>query len=160
MHPSQPDFDAFTQGLTSKSDKIRALARHGVPTKDIARYLAIRYQHARNVLVQSGLHRVGSASEGEASVASDAAVSGSGTSTWVELDASGRLQITPALLTSAGLRPGEIVHVRLAEGGLEVLSKSAALKRAHQIVSEFVPPDISLVDELIAERRREAGEMG
>jgi hypothetical protein len=153
------DFDTLTAGLASKSDKIRALARHGVPTKDIARYLAIRYQHARNVLVHSGLHRVGTAPEAGKDTNGDAA-SGTTASIWVELDESGRLQIAPALLMGAGLRPGETVHVRLADGGFEVLSKRAALKRAQQIVSEFVPPGVSLVDELIAERRRETEEAG
>lgn len=41
----------LTSGLTTKSEKIRVLADHGVPRSDIARYLNIRYQHVRNVLV-------------------------------------------------------------------------------------------------------------
>ena len=39
---------------------------------------------------------------------------------------------------------------------IEILTQRAAVKRARDIVRKFVPPGVSLVDELIAERRREA----
>jgi hypothetical protein len=154
MDPSQTDFDRLTQGLSTKSDKIRALARHGAATADIARYLDIRYQFARNVLERSGLHRVRTDRDAPPADASGAAANT--TSAWVEVDALGRLQIPPKHLAMAGLHPGEMVNVRVSSGALEVLSKRAALQRAQQIVGEFVPPGVSLVDELIAERRREA----
>ena len=57
------DYEALTQGLTTKSEKIRVLGRKGVPTADIARFLEIRYQHARNVLVDAGLPQGGMAEE-------------------------------------------------------------------------------------------------
>jgi hypothetical protein len=44
----------------------------------------------------------------------------------------------------------------MSEDGIEILSRRAALKRAHSIARQFVPEGVSLVDELIAERRREA----
>ena len=40
--------------LTTKADKIRALFRAGYSRSEIAEHLGIRYQHVRNVLVQSG----------------------------------------------------------------------------------------------------------
>lgn len=40
-------------GLTTKSEKIRALAREGFSRTEIADFLKIRYQHVRNVLVQA-----------------------------------------------------------------------------------------------------------
>jgi len=58
MQAEKIDIERVTAGLTTKSDKIRALSRHGVPTAEIARLLGIRYQHARNVLVEAGLHKV------------------------------------------------------------------------------------------------------
>jgi bifunctional DNA-binding transcriptional regulator/antitoxin component of YhaV-PrlF toxin-antitoxin module len=153
------DFDRLTEGLSSKSEKIRELARHGVPTADIARYLDIRYQHARNVLVQSGLHRLRgetepSAVEGGAGQSSRTATSSG--SAWVDLDTLGRLQLPKELLEAAGLRGGTKVYVGVNEDAIEILSPDAALDRAHKIVSRLVPPGVSLVDELIAERRREA----
>jgi hypothetical protein len=45
----------IVRGLTTTSDKIRALANAGYERADIARYLDIRYQHVRNVLVGSGI---------------------------------------------------------------------------------------------------------
>jgi hypothetical protein len=39
----------------TKADKIRELAREGMPVADIARSLGIRYQHVRNVLLRSEL---------------------------------------------------------------------------------------------------------
>lgn len=41
--------------------------------------------------------------------------------------------------------------VRLAAGGQE-----AAIRRVQRLVAQHVPADVSLVDELLAERRREA----
>jgi hypothetical protein len=43
----------ITDGLTTKSAKIRALADAGYDRTEIARVLGIRYQHVRNVLVES-----------------------------------------------------------------------------------------------------------
>ena len=41
----------LTEGLASKSDKMRALAKAGYERADIARFLGTRYQFVRNVLV-------------------------------------------------------------------------------------------------------------
>lgn len=45
--------DDIIKSLETKSAKIRALAAAGFERADIARYLGIRYQHVRNVLLQS-----------------------------------------------------------------------------------------------------------
>lgn len=42
---------SIVSGLKTKSDKIRTLADAGYSRTEIARYLDIRYQHVRNVLV-------------------------------------------------------------------------------------------------------------
>ena len=44
----------IVEGLTTKSDKIRALDAAGYSRTEIAQFLGIIYQHVRNVLVQSG----------------------------------------------------------------------------------------------------------
>jgi hypothetical protein len=153
MHASYVDFDSITKGLRTKSDKIRALAREGVATADIARYLNIRYQHARNVLVASGLH---SRRDDDAGSTEFAAEPSRDVGRWVRIDAAGWLQLPVDLMKVAGLAGDEPVHVRAGKDGIEVLSRRSALERAHQIASQFVPDGTSLVDELIAERRREA----
>jgi hypothetical protein len=43
-----------TDGLETKSAKIRALAHAGYGRAEIARALGIRYQHVRNILIKSG----------------------------------------------------------------------------------------------------------
>lgn len=58
----------IVKGLTTKSDKIRALDRAGFTRTDIAQFLGIRYQHVRNVLVQSGSPASGKRSVKEARV--------------------------------------------------------------------------------------------
>jgi hypothetical protein len=45
----------IVQGLTTTSDKIRALANGGYDRVEITKYLVIRYQHVRNVLLGSGI---------------------------------------------------------------------------------------------------------
>jgi hypothetical protein len=44
----------ITNGLATKSDKIRALAQAGYDRTEISQFLGIRYQHVRNVRLQSG----------------------------------------------------------------------------------------------------------
>lgn len=46
--------------------------------------------------------------------------------------------------------------IELGEDGLHVRSLSSAVRRAQDIVRAFVPDDVSLADELVAERRIEA----
>ena len=151
MSIQNAEFDKWTNGLVTKSDKIRALARQGVGTADIARYLDIRYQHARNVLVRSGLHQVQTSEESS----SQPREPGS-RHAWIGVGALGEIKIPQYLLKAAGLELNDLAHVRLSDDGIEILSRSAALKRAQQIVSSHIPPGVSLVEELIAERRREA----
>lgn len=154
MQPKTPDYDSLTQGLRTKSDKIRALARAGVATADIARHLGIRYQHARNVLMESGLHR----RLDEAAAKYDARVparSGD-VSAWTNIETAGRMQIPEDVMKTAGIGVGDRVHVRVSDDGIEILSRRAALRRAQAIARKYVPEGVSLVDDLIEERRREA----
>ena len=48
---TEAQMDKLTRYLPTKSAKIRLLADHGVSRSEIARYLDIRYQHVRNVLI-------------------------------------------------------------------------------------------------------------
>jgi hypothetical protein len=47
--------DILVKGLTTKADKIRALAKAGYLRTEIADFLGIRYQHVRHVLERSGI---------------------------------------------------------------------------------------------------------
>lgn len=48
---SAGEMRAETASLTTKADKIRALAKAGYTRQQIADFLGVRYQHVRNVLV-------------------------------------------------------------------------------------------------------------
>jgi hypothetical protein len=51
----RPSAATLIAGLTSTSEKIRALARAGYLRKEISAMLAVRYQHVRKVLVDAGI---------------------------------------------------------------------------------------------------------
>ena len=150
MLTAAPNFEEVTSGLSTKSDKIRALARQGVPTAEIARYLDIKYQHARNVLVDCGLHQPKSA------VALPAATAVPERRVWMSFDKAGGLVIPADMLQQAGLTPDGRVFVGITPEGLELLSQKAALNRAHEIARKYIKPGSSHVDDFIAERRAEA----
>lgn len=151
MLASAPKYEELTKGLSTKSDKIRALAKQGVPTADIARYLDIKYQHARNVLVDCGLHQPKLA---QAPAAAAAAVPEK--RVWATLDKAGGLVIPAEMLRQAGLAPGGRVFVGITSEGVELLSQKAALNRAHEIARKYIKPGSNIVDDFIAERRAEA----
>ena len=69
----------------------------------------------------------------------------------------GKLIIPAQFRRKLGINTGDTVVVELAEDGLHVRSLSAAVRLAQGIVREFAPEDVSLADELLAERRVEAG---
>jgi hypothetical protein len=60
-------------------------------------------------------------------------------------------------LAAAGYQNGDTLFVRaVGSGEIHLLSSRAAIRRAQELVREFVPENVSLVDELLKERRREA----
>lgn len=156
------DYEEITRGLPTKSEKIRTLGRKGVPTADIARFLGIRYQHARNVLNDAGLQHGGMAEEMPAletkmmpPLETAAPVS---KGIWLDLEALGRLQIPLDMLAQAGLTLGDRVFIKPTEGGFEVLTRRGAAARIREISAKYDRPGVSLADELIADRRREVAE--
>src|SRR5437868_12266911 len=48
---TRPPMEELAARFQTKSDKIRSLAKAGYSRAEIARFLGIRYQHVRNVLV-------------------------------------------------------------------------------------------------------------
>lgn len=74
----------------------------------------------------------------------------------VELGAGGRLVIPAPMREALGMKSGDRLNVRLEGRELRIYSLAEGLRRARAIVRKFVPEGVSLVDELIADRRREA----
>ncbi len=67
-----------------------------------------------------------------------------------------RVVIPAACRKRLGLRAGQELLIKVTERGLEMTTYDLALKRFQEQVQALVPADISLVEELIAERRAEA----
>ena len=66
--------------------------------------------------------------------------------------------VVPAEFRRAlGVDIGDDVVSELMNGELRLRSLAAAIKRAQEIVRKYVPEGVSLADELIRERREEAG---
>ena len=68
----------------------------------------------------------------------------------------GKLIIPASMRRELGIATGDTVLVDVADGELRVRSLSKAIERAQAILRRHVPEGVSLVDELIADRRRES----
>jgi len=147
------DLAESVQHLPTKSAKIRALAARGIERADIARALGIRYQHVRNVLEQD---KAREATAGMAEPPQSTFRTDNMPSVKVRLGPDGRVVIPASIRDALGLKEGDVLFARLEGGEIKLLTPHAAMMRAQAIVRQFVPANVSLVDELLAERRREA----
>lgn len=68
----------------------------------------------------------------------------------------GRVVIPAEFRKSMGIKPGDEIIVSLEDGEVRISTLAQVIKRAQELVRMYVPDDVSLVDELIEERRREA----
>ncbi len=74
----------------------------------------------------------------------------------VKIIEGGKLVIPAAMRRELGIATGDTVVVDVTDGELRVRSLPAAIARAQAIVRRHVPDGVSLADELMADRRREA----
>jgi AbrB family looped-hinge helix DNA binding protein len=156
MAPEAGRMQAEISGLTRVSDKIRALDRAGYSRSDIARFLGKRYQHVRNVLVGDKLVAQAAAhSADDQSVQIASQFTGS-RSEKVRIGQQGQVSIPASFRDSLGLKVGDVLFARVENGEIHLLTPKAAMRRAQAIVRQFVPEGVSLVDELLEDRRREA----
>jgi AbrB family looped-hinge helix DNA binding protein len=68
----------------------------------------------------------------------------------------GRIVIPVGYRKAMGLKPGDELLLTLDNDELRVVSTRKAVARAQALVRKYVPEGVSLVDELIKERREEA----
>lgn len=68
----------------------------------------------------------------------------------------GRVVIPAEYRKALGLRPGDTVLMQLDDGEVRLFTLDRAIRRAQELVRQYIPEDRSLSDELIAERRAEA----
>jgi len=76
--------------------------------------------------------------------------------TRLTMSKNGRVLIPAELRAALGLRSGGPLMARLEGEKLVLEPLAAAVRRIKGVMSQYSSPDSSLVDELIADRRREA----
>jgi len=129
--------EEIVEGLPTKAARIRALNSAGYSRPQIATFLEIRYQHVRNVLVRSEAENPPK----EVSVA---------------IGPGGRIVIPAPYRQALGLSEGDQVMLSLGDAEVRIASRKAKILAAQDLIAKYVPQDVDLADELIAERRREA----
>ena len=145
------------------SNKIRALAAGGVPRAEIARLLGKRYQHVRNVLEGDRLSaKPPGVSESEqllfrTELEAHPSQSRGGGLFRLEMDGAGRVALPPELIAEWNLVAGSALMGRLKGETFEVITGQTSMRRLLERARRSVPlGGPSWVDELIADRRREA----
>lgn len=68
----------------------------------------------------------------------------------------GRIVIPAEMRKQLGIEIGEKVNVSIENNSIRILTQQEAIRKAQELVRKFVPEGVSLVDELVADRRKEA----
>jgi AbrB family looped-hinge helix DNA binding protein len=141
----------LTEGVDSKSEKMRTLARAGYSRGDIARFLGTSYQFVRNVLVREE-GRVSAARPDAIKEPSDLSTPGSNR---LRLGAAGQITIPGTIRAALGLNEGDTLIATVEDEEIRLMTIPVAVRKAQAIVRQYVPAGVSLVDELLEDRRRE-----
>ena len=136
------------EALPTKAAKIRALDARGFARAEIARFLDIRYQHVRNVLERS--------SKGHARTAASLGSPAQLAPVSLTIDSQGRIQLPPEVRDAIALDPDGRVSARVEDGELHLITPRVALRKLRQMARDLAPGGYAIVDEFIAEKRREA----
>ncbi|MGA2168600.1 MAG: AbrB/MazE/SpoVT family DNA-binding domain-containing protein [Terracidiphilus sp.] len=72
------------------------------------------------------------------------------------LDKGGRFVVPARFRKEMGWEPGDKLALEVVDNELRVVSVKQAIRSAQELVTRRVPAGVSLVDELIRERRNEA----
>ena len=161
---------ALTRGLRTKAARIRALAAAGFDRSQIANALGLGYQHVYNVL-SADARRTGRLRHGGPETARAPAVAypypaaarggpdhdppGPDPVRSI-VEAGGRVNVPAAFLEALCVSEGDSVVLSLEGDEVRLYGQDAAVRRVQRLVGRYVPADVSLADELISERRREA----
>lgn len=76
--------------------------------------------------------------------------------TRLKIDSAGRIVIPAEMRAAMMVKPGDMVTARVVNGEFRLVSPEASLRRVQALARKLIPPGVSLVDELIADRREEA----
>jgi AbrB family looped-hinge helix DNA binding protein len=72
-----------------------------------------------------------------------------------KVDNQGRIVIPSSFRESQGIKAGTELVVLEEDGRLLVMTRAQAIREAQEIIRKSVPAGVSLVDDLLKERRRE-----
>jgi hypothetical protein len=169
MKPPTPwtarEVSAIVGSGSSKSDKMRALARLGLPRARIADALGVRYQFVRNVLESDRLRTTPDVRPAEG-VSEAAAPYIDPTPGGLRVGNIYRLTIGPGgvvtlpreVMESFKLRVGGVVVGDFESDRFTLISAREGMRRARALVPQWRPGEPMISEELIADRRREASE--
>lgn len=161
MAADHAEMARLTAGFSSKSEKMRALAKAGYQRGEIARFLGTSYQFVRNVLVQEEAREAREAAAGpgmrEEAAKFDAAPQSTKAreSTKARVGSRGELILPSQIREAMNLKEGDVLVASFEDDELRLLTMPAAVRKAQAIVRKYVPEGVSLVDELLEDRRRE-----
>ena len=78
------------------------------------------------------------------------------TETRIRLNENGRVVIPASYRKALGIKAGDEAILRMEDDELRITTMKRKIERAQRRVRKYVKPGVSLVDELIAERREAA----
>jgi AbrB family looped-hinge helix DNA binding protein len=139
----------LTEGAATKSEKMRILARAGYSRSDIANFLGVKYQFVRNVLVREEERG------GDTVPAAQSAATTSNSSGRVYLGSQGEVVLPADARDALGLKAGDRLLVSVTDDEIRLMTIPTAVRKVQAAVRKFIPEDVSLVDELLEDRRRE-----
>ena len=148
--PGPVEMQHIVKDHTTVSARIRALDAAGYARADIARFLGKKYQHVRNVLLQGRPK-----SEAAGAPAVDPQEPGNVEPQKLRIAANGRLVVPADMRAAMLIDDSGHLTARVVQGELRVLAPLAAVRKLQRMTQDAVPAGVSLVDELIAERRAE-----
>ena len=174
----RPPAAQVTAGLTSKAAKIRTLFRAGYSRQEIGAHLEVSPHYVYKVLTtptrtwtptrETQLRpQRGSASDDSKSGVSAPSGHVAGMTAYglgdeleqarVVIGPGGRVVIPAAFRKALGVEQGDAVSIRMENDELRMVSFDTETRRLRETLARYVPEDVSLVDELLKERRREVG---
>jgi len=74
----------------------------------------------------------------------------------MRIGAKGRIVIPAVMREALGIADDDYLDLRVIDGELRILTVRETIRRAQEWVRQYVPPGVSLADELSAERREAA----
>jgi len=78
------------------------------------------------------------------------------TESFARVNENGRIVIPASYRRALGIKAGDEVILRMEDDELRITTMKRRIERAQRLVRKYVEPGVSLVDELIAERREAA----